>query len=266
MYTMKRFLKGLIDNRKLLLQMAIKDLKDKYLGSYLGIIWAIIQPTISILIFWFIFQMAFKSSPIENYPFILWLIAGIIPWFFFSDAIMNATNSVIGNVFLVKNIVFQVNLLPIVKILSAMFIHLFFLIFIVVMFWIYGYSPNIFNIQVLYYLFAMFCLILGVTWITSALVIFLKDVGQILAMILQLGYWITPILWSLEMIPTKYHFIMKLNPMYYIVEGYRNSFVFRGWFWQYPRQTIYFWCVTLIFMLVGSFIFKRLRPHFSDVL
>lgn len=266
MAIVKRFMNGLISNRRLILQLAMKDLKDKYLGSYLGILWAIIQPTITILIFWFIFQLAFRSAPIENFPYILWLIAGIVPWFFFSDAVMNATNSIIGNVFLVKNVVFQINLLPIVKILSAMVIHFFFLVFIITMFWLYGFTPNIYYLQVVYYLAAMFCLILGISWISSALVIFLKDTGQILAMILQLGYWITPILWSINMIPAKYIFLIKLNPMFYIVEGYRNSFIFRSWFWQYPKSTIYFWSVTIILLLIGSFIFKRLRPHFSDVL
>lgn len=76
------FFKDIYLNRRLILQLSVKDLKDKYLGSYLGFLWAVIQPTISILIFWFIFQVGFKSMPVDNYPFILWLVAGIIPWFF----------------------------------------------------------------------------------------------------------------------------------------------------------------------------------------
>ncbi|MFB5763786.1 ABC transporter permease [Paenibacillus medicaginis] len=260
------FLKDLIAHRRLIIQLSLKDLKDKYLGSYLGILWAIIQPAITILIFWFIFQVGFKSLPIENYPFILWLVAGMIPWFFFADALMNATNSIVGNIFLVKNVVFRVSLLPIVKIISPLIIHLFFVIVMVVMFWSYGFPPNIYFLQIFYYLFAMSVFILAISWITSALVIFLKDVGQILAMFLQFGYWITPILWSLNMIPSKYEMLIKLNPMYYIIEGYRYSLIFRSWFWQYPRMTLYFWGVTICLLLLGAFVFKRLRPHFADVL
>lgn len=262
----KRFFKNILANRGLIFQLAIKDLKDKYLGSYLGVMWAIIQPTITILIFWFIFQVGFKSIPIDNYPFILWLMAGMLPWFFFSDAVMNATNSVISNIFLVKNVVFRLSLLPIVKIISPLIIHVFFILFLIVMFWGYGYKPNIYFIQVFYYIMAMCIFMLGLTWITSALVVFLKDVGHILSMILQFGFWLTPIFWSLKMIPEKFTFLIKLNPMYYIIEGYRNSFIFRNWFWQYPSQTIYFWCVTVVFLLIGYFVFKRLRPHFADVL
>ncbi|WP_246772755.1 ABC transporter permease, partial [Paenibacillus polymyxa] len=165
---------------------------------------------------------------------------------------MNATNSIVSNVFLVKNVVFRVSLLPIVKIISPLIIHLIFLVLMVLMFWGYGYPPNIYFLQIFYYLFAYFLQIfyylfamsvflLGISWITSALVIFLKDVGQILSMLLQFGYWITPILWSLKMIPGKYEFLIKLNPMYYIIEGYRNSLIFRSWFWEYPRMSLYFW-------------------------
>ncbi|MGP0577658.1 ABC transporter permease [Paenibacillus peoriae] len=260
------FFKDIYLNRRLILQLSVKDLKDKYLGSYLGFLWAVIQPAISVLIFWFIFQVGFKSMPVDNYPFILWLVAGIIPWFFFSDAIMNAANSIVSNVFLVKNVVFRVSLLPIVKIISPLIIHFTFLVLMVLMFWGYGYPPNLYFLQIFYYLFAMSIFILGISWITSALVIFLKDVGQIMAMLLQFGYWITPILWSLKMIPAQYEFLIKLNPMFYIIEGYRNSLIFRSWFWEYPRMSLYFWFVTLCLLFIGAFIFKRLRPHFADVL
>jgi len=261
-----RFFKDLLKNRALLLRLSVKDFKDKYVGSYLGILWAFIQPAVTILVFWFIFQVGLKAVPVENYPFILWLITGMLPWFFFSEGIMSATNSIIENSFLVKNVVFKVSLLPLVKLMAPLIVHVFFIGVLIFMFWIYGYQPSIYFIQVIYYTGALLILLLGLSWITSSLVIFLKDVGQILAMCLQFGFWITPIFWSINMIPEKYVSLLKLNPMYYIVEGYRQTFIFRGWFWQFPRLTIYFWAVTFIFIIVGGLVFKRLRPHFADVI
>jgi ABC-type polysaccharide/polyol phosphate export permease len=262
----KSSLIALFQHRKLLLQLSRKDLKDKYLGSYLGILWAFIQPMATISVFWFIFQVGFRSVPVDNYPFILWLITGMLPWFCFSEGLMNATNSVVENRFLVKNVVFKVGLLPFVKLISPLIIHLTFLVVLIVMFLIYGYQPNVYFLQVFYYLFAMMMFLLGLSWITSALVIFLKDVGQILALCLQFGFWLTPIFWSMNIIPDKYVLLLKLNPMYYIVEGYRHSFIFRSWFWQYPTSTIYFWSVTIIVLIIGALVFKRLRPHFADVI
>ena len=260
------FIIGTFQSRKLIFELAKKDFQAKYLGSYLGIIWAFVQPIITVLIFWFVFEMGFKSRPVDNFPFILWLLCGMVPWFFFTESVSNATNAVIEYSYLVKKVVFRVSVLPIIKIISALFIHIFFIIFLFFMFIVYGYKPNVYSLQVIYYLFATTVLVLGISWITSSLVIFLRDVGQIVGMLLQFGFWLTPIIWSLKIIPEKYHIFLKLNPMYYIVEGYRNTFIYHSWFWQSPRQTIYFWSITFILFAVGALVFKRLRPHFADVL
>lgn len=253
-------------NRKLLWQMTKRDFRQRYLGSYLGILWAFIQPTVTVLIFWFVFQVGFKSMPVNNFPFILWLVCGMFPWFFLSDSILSATNSIIESSFLVKKIVFRVELLPIVKIVSALVVHLFFVAVLFAMFAFYGYSVSIYNLQIIYYFFAMICLSLGLSWLTSSLTVFLRDIGQFVAMILQFGFWGTPIFWNLKMIPEQFQFFLKLNPAYYLIEGYRQSFIYNEWFWEHLHLTAYFWTLTAIFMLIGAWCFKKLRPHFADVL
>ena len=266
---MKKFytlIHDLIINRKLLWQMTKRDFRQRYLGSYLGILWAFIQPTITVFIFWFVFQVGFKAVPVNNFPFILWLICGMFPWFFLSESIQSATYSVTESAFLVKKIVFRVELLPIVKIMSAFVVHIFFIALLFAMFAIYGYPPTIYNLQIIYYLFAMICLALGLSWLTSSLTVFLRDIGQFVSMILQFGFWGTPIFWNLQMIPQQFHFILKLNPAYYLVEGYRQSFIYHEWFWQHWHLTAYFWILTAAIMLLGAWCFKKLRPHFADVL
>jgi ABC-type polysaccharide/polyol phosphate export permease len=246
--------------------LIIKDFKDKYLGSYLGITWAFIQPTVTIIIFWFIFQVGFKSTPVDGVPFILWLISGMLPWFFFSEALQNATNSIVDHKYLIKNIVFNTKLLPIVKIVSSFIIHLFFVFFMLQMFSYYGYPLDIHYIQIVYYIICSMALILSVSLITSSIVVFFKDMGQVIAMVLQLGYWMTPVFWSLKMIPHKYEFLIKLNPVFYITEGYRNSLLYKQWFWNFPTQSIYFWAIIALLFAIGSYIFSKLRVHFNDML
>lgn len=260
------FIVDIVKNRRLLWDLTKKDFKERYLGSYLGILWAFIQPTITILIFWFVFQIGFKSKPVDDFPFVLWLITGMIPWFFFSDSLNSATSSIIDNSYLVKKVVFRVSLLPIVQIISSLLVHFFFLIVIFIMFFLYGYIPSIYSIQVVYYLFAMIAFVFGLSVITSALVVFLKDVGEIVSMLLQFGFWVTPIFWSLKIIPESYHYIFKLNPVYYIIEGYRNSFIYHKWFWELGYTNFYFWLLTVFIVLVGVYLFRKLRPHFADVL
>lgn len=269
MNVIKRLLSMFIEiwkNKRLLQDLVKSDFKQRYLGSFLGITWAFIQPTVTILIFWFVFQVGFKAQPIDDFPFILWLVAGMIPWFFFSDAISTSTNSVIENSYLVKKVVFRVSLLPIIKLISALGIHLFFILFMLCMYAIYGYGVSIYWLQIVYYLFAMLILVLGISWVTSSLVVFLKDIGQFVGMALQFGFWLTPIFWSIKTVPEQYVWLIELNPVYYIIEGYRNSLINNTWFWQDMNATLYFWAVTIIILVVGGLTFKKLKPHFADVL
>ena len=236
-YSLIGLIRDIIVNRKLLWQMTRRDFKQRYVSSYLGILWAFIQPAITVLIFWFVFQVGFKSVPMNNVPFILWLVCGMFPWFFLNESIQSATNSVIESSFLVKKIVFRVELLPIVKIVSALVVHIFFIVVLFAMFAAYGYPPTIYNLQIIYYCFAMICLSLGISWLTSSLTVFMRDVGQLVAMILQFGFWGTPIFWNLKMIPEQFQFILKLNPAYYVVEGYRQSFIYHEWVWEHLHLT-----------------------------
>ena len=260
------FLQAIWYNRSLLWSLTKNDFKQKYLGNFLGITWAFLQPMASILIIWFVFQVGFKSQPIDNFPFILWLVAGMFPWFYFSEGLSNGTNSIIANSFLVKKVVFRVSLLPIVSIMTAFIVHLFFIFFMFAMFIYYGYSPTIYWIQIIYYVIATSILLLGLSWFTSSIMVFFRDIGQFVAIMIQLGFWLTPIFWSISIAPQQYHWIIKANPAYYIIEGYRNSMIYHKWFWEDITLTLYFWIVTSIIFVIGALTFKKLRPHFSDVL
>jgi len=260
------FFKAIFLNRKMLWSLSKNDFKQKYLGNVLGVLWAFIQPTTTILIFWFVFQVGFKAQPVDDFPFILWLISGMFPWFFFADSLSGATNSILANSFLVKKVVFRVSLLPIVSLMSAFAIHVFFIIFMFAMFIYYGYSPEIYWLQIPYYLFATFVLLLGLSWITSSVVVFFKDMGQFVSMMIQFGFWLTPIFWSLKMVPEKYHWLIQLNPVVYLIDGYRDSMIYHQWFWTGVNSTLYFWLVTGAIFILGGLTFKKLRPHFADVL
>jgi len=210
--------------------------------------------------------VGFKAQPVDDFPFILWIIAGMFPWFFFAEGLSNGTSSIVANSFLVKKIVFRVSLLPIVSLMSALLIHAFFILFMFAMFMYYGYSPEIYWLQIPYYLFATMVLLLGLSWLTSSIVVFFKDMGQFVAMIIQFGFWLTPIFWSMKMVPEKYVWLIKLNPVVYIIEGYRNSMIYHQWFWESINMTVYFWLVTVVIFILGGLTFKKLRPHFADVL
>ncbi|PHS41731.1 MAG: teichoic acid ABC transporter permease [Sulfurovum sp.] len=263
---MLSFLKAIFQNRRLLVELTKNDFKQKYVGNMLGIFWAFIQPTAMIAIFWFVFQVGFKAQPVDNFPFILWLVTGMFPWFYFAEGLSTGTNSIIANSFLVKKVVFRVSLLPLIPLLSALSVHIFFILCMFAMFIYYGYSPEIYWIQTIYYIVATTILLIGLSWFTSSVIIFFKDIGQLVAIVIQFGFWLTPIFWNITTVPEKYHWIIKLNPINYIIEGYRNSMIYHKWFWEDMQMTLYFWTVTAIIFVLGALTFKKLRPHFADVL
>lgn len=260
-------------NRKLILSLSKNDFKTRYAGSYLGIIWAFIQPIVTVLVYWFVFEKGLKANGINTkegieIEFVLWFVAALVPWFFFAEAWGSATNALIEYSYLVKKVVFKISILPIVKIISALYVHVFFVVFIIVLYAAYGYFPDLYYLQIIYYSACIFLLVLGLAYMTSAIVVFFKDLGQIISIILQVGMWMTPIMWNIDAIELsdKMKFIFKLNPMYYVTLGYRDAFINKVWFFEHPNLTVYFWLVTIVMFLIGTVIFKRLKVHFADVL
>lgn len=261
--------KEVLQNRHLIMKLAKNDFKTKYAGSYLGIVWAFIQPVVTILVYWFVFSVGFRQGTELGVPFVLYLVAGIVPWFFFSDALNGGTNALLEYNYLVKKVVFKISVLPIVKIISAAFIHGFFVLFTMILYAGYGRFPDLYYIQILYYSACVFMLVLGLCYATSAVVIFFRDLTQIINILLQIGIWLTPIMWVAETQLQDMQWLqklLKLNPMYYVVSGYRDTFLMKAWFWERPEWTVYFWIFTAVCFLIGTRIFQKLKVHFADVL
>lgn len=260
------FFSDLYKDRKVIFELAKNDFKAKYTNSLLGIVWAFMLPLTIILVLWFVFEVGFRSSPVEDVPFILWYIPAFLSWNFFSDALGAGAGCVFDYSYLVKNMQFRVSALPVVKIISSSFVHVFFIVFIFLIYFIYGYYPRIYNIQVIYYYFCTVVLLLGVTWVMSALAVFSKDILNIISLIVQVGFWATPLIWNPDNMPEIVRTVVKINPMYYVCVGYRESFSGTVWFWQHPWNTLYFWCFALAQLLVGAYVFHRLRSQFADML
>ncbi|WP_438493117.1 ABC transporter permease [Paenibacillus sp. IHBB 3054] len=261
-----QFVRSFFENQSLIMNLAKNDFKTKYASSYLGILWGFINPLLTIATYWFVFQVGLRSGDIGDTPFIIWFIAGIIPWFFFSEALSSTTNSFAEYSYLVKKVVFKIELLPLVKILSAFFVQLFFIVFIFVVYGFYGHLPTIYSLQLIYYVFCLIVLVVSLAFFTSAVVLFFKDLNQIIAVILQMGFWFTPIGWSVSMLSDFWERVFKLNPMFYIVQGYRDSLIDHIFIFDRPYQMVYFWMFCLVMFTFSMKVFKKLRPHFSDVL
>ena len=247
------------------LRLAVNDFKARYAGLGLGAVWALLQPAVTIAVYYFVFQVGFKSVPVANVPYLPWLVAGIVPWFFFSEGWSGATGVLFEYSYLVKKLVFNVSILPTVKVLAAFFTHCVFTLLAVIVALLFGFG-SVALLQLPYYSLCTFAFALAVGYITAALAPFVRDVAQVVGICLQLGFWITPVAWSYTMMGSQLQNILKLNPMLYIVEGFRDCLITGTWFIYKPTLTIWFWGVTTVLFMLGMLLFKRARPHFPDVI
>lgn len=258
-------------NRKLIWKLAKNDFKTRYAGSTMGRVWAFIQPVVTVVMYYFVFGVIFpaRAQLVANgieAPYVIWLTAGLVPWFYFSEALGNGTSALMEYNYLVKQVVFKISILPIIKVIAATFVHVAFAGILLVLYFCYGFAPSIYLLQLVYFSFCMFVLVLAISYATCAIVVFFKDLTQIIQIILQVGMWATPILWDLTYLPEKYRIFFKLNPVYYIVNGYRSALFEQQWFWEDFYSTMYFWIATVVIFGIGTLIFKRLKVHFADVL
>ena len=255
------------ENRELIWNLAKSDFKARFASSYLGTFWAFVQPVITVLIYVFVFQVGFKSGDTSTgYPYLLYLVSGICPWFFFSEAWMNATGCLVEYSYLVKKVVFKIDVLPMIKILSSLFVHVFFIALVLVLFVCQGRLPGVSFVQIIYYLFAMICLVLALSYLSAAVTPFFQDARQIINIITQLGMWTIPIMYDEVVMPPTIVRILRLNPMYYIVSGYRDCFMHGHWVWDRLLITAWYWFVVIILLIIGTRLFQKLKIHFADVL
>ena len=261
----------LYQNRRLIWRLSRNDFKKRYAGSYLGTIWAMVPPIVTVAMYWVVFDRIFGSGPQVTYtggevPYVLFLTAGLVPWFFFSDAVMGGMTSLMEYNYLVKKVVFKVSILPIIKVTAAMFVHIGFSVVLVLIAAFYGYTPTVYTLQLFYYTFCEYVFILGLSYATCAIVLFFRDLQNLVYIIMQVGMWATPILWNINTLREKYKPFIKLNPMTYIVEGYRSAVYEQQWFWEHFYSSTYFWIVTALLFVVSALIFKKLKPMFADVM
>lgn len=266
MHDLKRFICEINEKRYLLYQLTKRDFVQKYVETYLGLTWAIFEPLATTVILSVIFTFGFKAGPVQDIPFFLYMFSGMVAFNYFSMATNEGTGVIRSYSFLVKKVNFRLSILPIVKVFSCSLFHLIMLGLLFITLIIYGYYPSVYWLQFFYYFIAMNVLVLGISWLTSSVSVFIPDVKPVVGIGLQFLFYLSPIFWSVDNMPKELSFLPKLNPMHYIVNGYRDTFIYQKPFWVHMNETIYYWAISIFILFLGVFAFKRLRPHFADVI
>ncbi len=251
-----------------ILKLAKSDLIQTYKGSALGPLWAIIRPLVQIFVLWFTIEIGLRSSTsVRGVPNILFLTIGIVTWFFIRDSIIDGANSIRRYNHFATKMPFPVSTIMTFVTLSRLYVHIGLIAISYVILIFAGYAPSIYNIQILFYMPVMYIFFTCLTWITAPLSCISKDFINLLKSIITAIFWLSGIIWDpASLKPGLLRKIMKLNPVSYIIDGYRNTFLYKKWFFESPNELIGFLCLLLLVVVLGSLVYRRLRKRMLDVI
>jgi teichoic acid transport system permease protein len=255
----------LITNLHLIFRLAVYEIKGKYQLHYLGAAWQFLSPALQIFIYWFVFGVGIRSGhPVDGTPYFVWLLMGMIPWFFISPTIIQGSNSVFTKINLVSKMKFPVSVLPSVTIISNSFTFFVMLFILFGLLFLYGINPGIYLIQLPYYLICLYFFLYSLTLLFSTISVMIRDFQMVLQSFIRMMLYLTPILWDMSRLPDNLVSILKLNPIFYIIEGFRNTFLAREWFFDDMIYASYFWIATSLILFLGSLIHLKFRKQFVD--
>ena len=247
--------------------MAIRDIRARYVGSFLGIFWSIIHPLTQLLIYYFVFSVILKIKLGPEYGetnFAVWLVAGLLPWMFFADVLTRSPGAVLEQSSLVSKTVFPSEILPLTLLIAAIINHLIGVVIFIGLLVFFGYGITLKILLIIPILLTTAIFALGLSWMLSALNVFLRDIGQIIGVFVNIWFFLTPIVYPRHLIPKNLQFFYGLNPLVYSVEGYRASFL--GTININIEGLLYLLLLGLIIFALGGLIFRKLKPAFADVL
>lgn len=249
-------------------KLAKADLVKTYRGAALGWAWAIIKPAVTIFVYWFAFTVGLRAGkPIGDYPYFLWMIAGLIPWFYMNDMLTAGTDAIRKYSYLVTKMKFPVSTIPTFVSISKFIVFLILLIIMILIFIFMGYPPDIYIIQLPFYMLLMF--IFWTIWslFASLLSCMSKDFGNLVKSMVTAVFWLSGILWNPETIKIGWlRKLLMVNPVTYLATGFRNCFINKVWFWQQPKGLLCFVIITILLLLLALWVYKKLRKEIPDVL
>jgi|Deesub1362A_J573_1020465.scaffolds.fasta_scaffold00077_8 ABC-type polysaccharide/polyol phosphate export permease len=262
------FLKELYRNRYMIKMMAVRNLKARYVGSLFGFLWAVINPLAQVAIYGIIFGVFFKSKPDPIYntdSFFLYLICGIIPWQFFTQTITQSTNVIVANSNLIKKSVgFHSEILPVITLLTNLFNHLIGVGLMLLILIVFNVKITFYFFLIFIYMFLISVFSVGFSWILSSVNVYLRDVQQVVGLLMLGWFFFTPIFYSPSIIPETVLWILKLNPMFHVVVGYRYALL--GEMMLPWKDLAYLAGISFVILGVGGLFFRKLKPSFAEVL
>lgn len=256
-----KFFKALYDYRELLKTSISKDVRGKYKNSVLGILWSFLNPLLQIAVYALVFPLIMRNS-IPNYT--VFICCGLIPWTFCTSAINRTSFTMVENGNIIKKVFFPREILPLSVVTSEAINFIISTLIILAFVIAYGMGISKFIIFYPVVLLVQYILLIGISFIVSSVTVYFRDLQHFIGIALQLLFYATPIVYIPDAIPLEFQWIIKYNPMTYIINAYRDIFYYQ----QMPSLMSLAGILILgiVICLVGYFIFNKLQRRFAEEL
>lgn len=252
--------KNLYQYRELLKTNVHKEIRGKYKGSFLGVLWSFLNPLLMVAVYAIVFPYIMRTNSIDNY--LIFLIVGVIPWNYFTTVITSGSNCVWLNGGIIKKVYFPREILPI-SVVSAGLINFLISCAIILLFLIFGgigLSFQLLWLPLIALIQSAFSL--GLLFILSAINVYVRDVEYVVSFILNLLFYATPILYTASMFPEKIRWVLYLNPMTHLIDAYRSIFYYQ----TMPQISalLYILGLSVLVLIFGYFVFRKLEKGFAE--
>lgn len=268
MKTLLKIIKEHTSYKNQILKLARADLVKTYRGAALGWSWAVIKPAVTIFVYWFTFTVGLRAGkPVNGFPYFLWLIAGVIPWTYMSEMLIAGTDCIRRYSYLVTKMKFPVATIPTFVNISKFLIHAILIVIMIIIFIGFGFTPDIYLVQLPIYMLLTFAFFNVWGLFSSLLAVVSKDYSNLVKSFVSPLFWLSGIMWKVDTIKSAtLRKILNLNPITFLVDGYRNCFINKVWFWEHPMRLLGFGIVLLILLILSVRVYKRLRKDIPDIL
>jgi ABC-type polysaccharide/polyol phosphate export permease len=258
------FLRNLVERRTLLYQLVRRDFEQRFVGSAIGWIWGLIHPLVLLVIYTFVFQYWLHAASPPGIPYPLYLFAGMLPWLLFNDTVLRSAPSVLDQSNLITKTVFPAEIVPVSVFLSTLISHLLALALMIAVTGIWMNQFSVFLVVLPFLMVAVGLFSIGIGWIVSSLHVFLRDTAQVLGVVLQFWFWLTPVFIDEATFPKQLRFLLLANPMFYVVRGYRAVLLNSAM--PDLRDLGIAIAAGLVAFTLGGLFFRYMKRGFADVL
>lgn len=259
-----RVFNDIYEYRELLKTNVKKDIRGKYKGSFLGILWSFINPLLQVVVYWIVFPYLMRGSGGSDY--LIYLVTGLIPWTFFLTTVSTGTTTIKANAGIIKKVYFPREILLISQVFSGL-INFFISCAIILVFCIaFGFGVSIHLIMLPVVALIQSILILGIIFILSAVNVYVQDMEYIITFLLNMAFYGTPVLYELSLFGDAGILLtlIRLNPMTMILDAYRDIFMYHVW----PDMTsmLIVFVLGIVVLIIGYWVFKKLEKGFAEEL